>query len=245
MPTRVHINMDLVNAQQARRVLDRLVGYSISPILWEKVRSRLSAGRVQSVALRLIVEREREIDAFIPVEYWTIHAEFKPEGSKTTFVANLVKVDDKDFELPNEAATRPFLIDMETAAYSITKVKRGERKRKPAAPFTTSTLQQEASRKLGFTAKRTMALAQALYEGQDVGNGGATGLITYMRTDSTNVSAGAQQEARDYVMQKYGADFLPPEAPQYKTRTIGAQEAHEAIRPTSVMREPAERQRPA
>ena len=218
--------------------LDRLVGYSISPILWEKVRSRLSAGRVQSVALRLIVEREREIDAFNPVEYWTIHGEFKPEGSKTTFLANLVKVDDKDFELPDEASTRPFLIDMETAAYSITKVKRGERKRKPAAPFTTSTLQQEASRKLGYTAKRTMALAQALYEGQDVGNGGATGLITYMRTDSTNVSAGAQQEARDYVMQKYGADFLPPEAPQYKTRTIGAQEAHEAIRPTSVMREP-------
>jgi DNA topoisomerase-1 len=232
------INMDLVNAQQARRVLDRLVGYSISPILWEKVRSRLSAGRVQSVALRLIVEREREIDAFNAVEYWTIHAEFKPEGTKSTFIAKLVKADDKDLELPNEAATKPFLIDMETAAYIITKVKRGERKRKPAAPFTTSTLQQEASRKLGYTAKRTMALAQALYEGQDVGNGGATGLITYMRTDSTNVSAGAQQEARDYVMQKYGADFLPSEAPQYKTRTIGAQEAHEAIRPTSVLREP-------
>ena len=141
-----------------------------------------------------------------------------------------------------KAATKPILIDMEKATYVITKVKRGERRRKPAAPFTTSTLQQEASRKLGFTAKRTMALAQGLYEGQDVGNGGATGLITYMRTDSTNVSAGAQKEARDYVMQKYGADFLPAEAPQYKTRTIGAQEAHEAIRPTSVMREPQSRQ---
>jgi DNA topoisomerase-1 len=232
------INMDLVNAQQARRVLDRLVGYSISPILWEKVRSRLSAGRVQSVALRLVVEREREIDAFVPVEYWTIHGEFKPQGLKSTFTARLVKIDDKDFELPDEATTRPILIDMEKAAYVIRSVKRGERRRKPSAPFTTSTLQQEASRKLGYTAKRTMALAQALYEGQDVGNGGATGLITYMRTDSTNVSPVAQQEARDYVTQKYGADFLPSEAPLYKTGTVGAQEAHEAIRPTSVMREP-------
>ena len=129
-------------------------------------------------------------------------------------------------------------MDMETAAYSVTKVKRSERRRKPSAPFTTSTLQQEASRKLGFTAKRTMALAQGLYEGQDVGNGGATGLITYMRTDSMNVSEIAQKEARDFVTGKYGADFLPPEPPQYKTKTIGAQEAHEAIRPTSVMREP-------
>ncbi len=232
------INMDLVNAQQARRVLDRLVGYSISPILWEKVRSRLSAGRVQSVALRLIVEREGEIEAFVPVEYWTIHAELKPDGLKSTFTAKLIKVDEKDVDLPDEAATRPVLIDMEKAAYVIRSVKRGERRRRPSAPFTTSSLQQEASRKLGFTAKRTMALAQALYEGQDVGNGGATGLITYMRTDSTNVSPVAQKEARDYVMKKYGADFLPAEAPQYKTRTVGAQEAHEAIRPTSVMREP-------
>ncbi len=232
------INMDLVNAQQARRVLDRLVGYSISPILWEKVRSRLSAGRVQSVALRLIVEREREIDAFIPVEYWTIHAEFRPEGIKQTFTAKLVKIDEKDVDLPDQSAAEPILVDMEKASYVIRSVKRGERKRKPAAPFTTSTLQQEASRKLGYTAKRTMALAQALYEGQDVGNGGATGLITYMRTDSTNVSQGAQQEAREYVLSKYGADFLPPEPPEYKTRTVGAQEAHEAIRPTSVMREP-------
>ncbi len=144
------INMDLVNAQQARRVLDRLVGYSISPILWEKVRSRLSAGRVQSVALRLVVEREREIEAFNPVEYWTIHAEFRPQGLKSTFLAKLFKIDEKDFELPNEAASKPILVDMQAAAYAISKVRRGERRRKPAAPFTTSTLQQEASRKLGF-----------------------------------------------------------------------------------------------
>ena len=233
-----HINMDLVDAQQARRILDRLVGYSISPILWEKVRGRLSAGRVQSVALRLIVEREREIEAFVPVEYWSIHGEFKPEGLKSTFTAKLAKVDEKDPELSNEAMVKPILVDMETAAYSITRVKRGERRRRPAAPFTTSTLQQEASRKLGFTAKRTMALAQGLYEGQDVGNGGTTGLITYMRTDSTNVSGIAQGDARQYIQGKYGADFLPSEPPQYKTRSANAQEAHEAIRPTSVMREP-------
>ncbi|HMX20163.1 MAG TPA: type I DNA topoisomerase [Anaerolineales bacterium] len=232
------INMDLVNAQQARRVLDRLVGYSISPILWEKVRGRLSAGRVQSVALRLIVDREREIDEFKPVEYWSIHAELKHGSAKTSFLSKLVRIDDKEPELPNEETVRPILVDMETAAYAVTKVKRGERRRKPAGPFTTSTLQQEASRKLGFTAKRTMGLAQGLYEGQDVGEGGTTGLITYMRTDSMNVSALAQNEAREYVSGKYGSDYLPAEAPMYKTKSAGAQEAHEAIRPTSVMRDP-------
>src|SRR5688572_15011425 len=232
------INRDLVDAQQARRVLDRLVGYSISPILWEKVRGRLSAGRVQSVALRLIVEREREIEAFVPVEYWSIHAELRPEGINSTFLAKLAKIDEKEPELPNEETVKPILVDMETAVYTVTKVKRGERRRRPSAPFTTSTLQQEASRKLGFTAKRTMALAQGLYEGQDVGSGGTTGLITYMRTDSTNVSIGAQNEARQYIKSKYGADFLPPEAPLYKTRSANAQEAHEAIRPTSVERDP-------
>jgi DNA topoisomerase-1 len=232
------INMDLVNAQQARRVLDRLVGYSISPILWEKVRGRLSAGRVQSVALRLIVEREREIEDFKPVEYWSIHAELKHGSLKSSFLAKLARIDDKEPELPNEETVKPILVDMETAAYSVTKVKRGERRRKPSGPFTTSTLQQEASRKLGFTAKRTMALAQGLYEGQDVGEGGTTGLITYMRTDSMNVSAIAQAEAREYVSGKYGADYLPAESPVYKTKSAGAQEAHEAIRPTSVMRDP-------
>lgn len=232
------INMDLVNAQQARRVLDRLVGYSISPILWEKVRGRLSAGRVQSVALRLIVEREREIDDFKPVEYWSIHGEFKHGNAKSSFLAKLARIDDKDPELNNEDTVKPILIDMETASYSVTKVKRGERRRKPSAPFTTSTLQQEASRKLGFTAKRTMGLAQGLYEGQDVGEGGTTGLITYMRTDSMNVSTIAQNEAREYVSGKYGNDYLPSESPIYKTKSANAQEAHEAIRPTSAMRDP-------
>ncbi len=233
-----NINMDLVDAQQARRILDRLVGYSISPILWEKVRGRLSAGRVQSVALRLIVDREREIENFVAVEYWSIHAELKPQGLKSTFLAKLAKIDEKEPELPNEETVKPILVDMETAAYTITKVKRGERRRKPSAPFTTSTLQQDASRKLGFTAKRTMALAQGLYEGQDIGNGGTTGLITYMRTDSTNVSGLAQKEAREYISGKYGDEYMPADSPQYKTRSANAQEAHEAIRPTSVMREP-------
>ncbi len=232
------IDMNLVNAQQARRILDRLVGYQISPLLWEKVRNRLSAGRVQSVALRLIVEREREIQAFVPEEYWTIAAEFLPQGLRSTFIARLVRVDGGEPNLPNEEAVRPLLVDMESATYIIERIKRGERRRKPAAPFITSTLQQEASRRLGFTAKRTMALAQALYEGVDVGEGGSTGLITYMRTDSTNVSELAQAEARRYIAARFGSDFLPPEPPRYKTRAVSAQEAHEAIRPTSVFREP-------
>jgi DNA topoisomerase-1 len=232
------INMDLVNAQQARRVLDRLVGYSISPILWEKVRSRLSAGRVQSVALRLIVEREREIDAFVPVEYWSIGAELRPEGEKQTFLTKLAKIDDKDPELGSEEVVKPILLEMEKADYLVTRVKRGERRRKPSAPFITSTLQQEASRKLGFTAKRTMGLAQGLYEGQDVGEGGTTGLITYMRTDSINIAEVARNEARAYITQRYGNDFLPAAPPEYKTRAVSAQEAHEAIRPTSVLRDP-------
>ncbi len=232
------IDMNLVNAQQARRILDRLVGYQISPILWEKVRNRLSAGRVQSVALRLIVEREREIQAFVPEEYWTIAAEFLPQGLKSTFMARLVRVDGEEPKLPNEEAVRPLLLDMEGATYVIEQIKRGERRRRPSAPFITSTLQQEASRRLGFTAKRTMALAQALYEGVDVGEGGSTGLITYMRTDSTNVSELAQSEARRYIAARFGNDFLPAEPPHYKTRAVSAQEAHEAIRPTSVFREP-------
>ncbi|MCX6080041.1 MAG: type I DNA topoisomerase [Chloroflexi bacterium] len=234
------IDMNLVNAQQARRVLDRLVGYSISPILWEKVRGRLSAGRVQSVALRIIVEREAEINEFIAQEYWTIAAEFKPQGAKakSAFIAKLARIDDKDFELDIEEDVLPILADLEKISYSVSKVKRGERRRKPAAPFITSTLQQEASRRLGFTAKRTMALAQGLYEGIDVGDGGATGLITYMRTDSTNISDIARDEARQYITGRYGNDYLPAQAPEYKTRAVGAQEAHEAIRPTSVLRDP-------
>lgn len=232
------INMDLVDAQQARRILDRLVGYQISPLLWEKVRGRLSAGRVQSVALRLVVEREREIDAFVPEEYWSIEAEFLPEGSQDTFIAKLVRVDGEDPVLGNEADVQPVLVDMETAGYTVTNIKRGQRRRNPSPPYTTSTLQQEASHRLGFSPKRSMALAQQLYEGVDLEDGGTIGLITYMRTDSTNVSPLAQKEAREFVTKRYGKKFLPEEAKQYRTKSRLAQEAHEAIRPTSVMRQP-------
>jgi len=232
------INMDLVDAQQARRVLDRLVGYSISPLLWQKVRGRLSAGRVQSVALRLIVEREREILAFVPQEYWTIAAEFLPEGGKTTYQAKLVRIDDQEPVLGTEEEVKPILVDMESAGYLISRIKRGERRRKPSAPFITSTLQQEASRRLGYTARRTMALAQQLYEGLDVGEGGNTGLITDRRTDAINSSELAMQEVRQYIAQRFGNDFLPAVPTQHKTRAVGAQEAHEAIRPTSALRDP-------
>ncbi len=235
-----HVNLDLVNAQQARRILDRLVGYSLSPLLWEKVRSRLSAGRVQSVALRLIVEREREIDAFIPQEYWSVLADFIQEGGKQVYTAKLMRIDNEDQngKLTSKLIVDPMLEDIRQAVYQISKIKRGERKRKPSAPFITSTLQQEASRKLGYTARRTMVLAQQLYEGVDVGDGGSTGLITYMRTDSTQIATQAQQEARKFIAERHGHDFLPAHPPQYKTRAAGAQEAHEAIRPTSVFREP-------
>jgi len=232
------INMDLVNAQQARRILDRLVGYNLTPMLWRKVRGRLSAGRVQSVAVRLIVEREREIEAFIPEEYWSIEAEFKPKDREDTFIAKLVRVDDEDPILGNEEQVQPILHDMEKTDYIISKVKRGQRQRKPSPPFTTSTLQQEASRRLGYTARRTMRIAQQLYEGFDLGESGAVGLITYMRTDSTNVSELAQSEARQYIQDHFGEKFLPKEPTQYKTKSRGAQEAHEAIRPTSVLRTP-------
>lgn len=238
------LDMDLVNAQQGRRILDRLVGYSISPLLWKKVRGRLSAGRVQSVALRLIVEREREIDNFVPVEYWTIGAEFFPLNEagkiieKDKFIANLVRVDGEKPTLSTEDDVKPLLVDMEKAKYSVSKAKKGTRKRKPSAPFITSTMQQAASRRLGFTARRTMRVAQQLYEGVDVGNGGQTGLITYMRTDSTNVSPVAQGEARNFILDKYGEDYVPESPPKYRTKARGAQEAHEAIRPTSVGRTP-------
>ncbi len=170
------INMALVDAQQARRVLDRLVGYNLSPLLWRKVRGRLSAGRVQSVALRLIVEREREIQAFVSEEYWTIAAEFLPAGNRDLFTANLIKIDGEDLALKSAGDVNPVLADMQVAAYAITKIKQGERRRNPSAPYITSTLQQEASRRLGYTAKRTMALAQQLYEGIDVGEGRHAGV---------------------------------------------------------------------
>jgi DNA topoisomerase-1 len=232
------INMDLVNAQQGRRILDRLVGYSISPLLWRKVRSRLSAGRVQSVALRLVVERDREIENFIPEEYWSIEAELTPDDAQNLFIANLVRIDDVKPILGCENDITPILVDMETAQYVVSKVKIGERKQKPGAPFTTSTLQQSASRRLRFTARKTMRIAQQLYEGVDVSGRGQTGLITYMRTDSTNVSEIAQNEAREYISSLLGTDFIPSKPPKYKSKSKGAEEAHEAIRPTSVMRTP-------
>ena len=232
------IDMDLVDAQQARRILDRLVGYGISPILWKKVRSRLSAGRVQSVALRLIVEREREIDAFVPDEYWSIDADFLPEGGKTSYRAKLSKINGEDPELGSEEVVNKILDDMRPAVYTVESIKHGKRRRNSSAPFITSTLQQDASRKLGFTARKTMAVAQQLYEGMELDGQGITGLITYMRTDSTNISDVALQEVRNYITDKYGTDYLPEEPPKYKTRTQSAQEAHEAIRPTSVMRKP-------
>ena len=228
------IDMDLVNAQQGRRILDRLVGYGISPILWAKVRGRLSAGRVQSVALRMIVEREREIDAFEPVEYWSIGAELKPDGVKKTFLAKLAQIDKKKPTLSSEEIVKPILADMQKAAYSISKIKRSTRRRKPPTPFITSTLQQDASRRLGFTAKRTMAVAQQLYEGID-----GEGLITYMRTDSTNIAKSAVAEARSFISKEFGEEYLPSTAPKHKTRAKGAQEAHEAIRPTSANRTPS------
>ena len=232
------IDMKLVDAQQARRILDRLVGYSLSPILWRKVRNRLSAGRVQSVALRIIVEREREIDDFDPVEFWSIGAELQPEGSEKTYLVKLNRIDGEKFELNNEEEVLPIISDLEGSAYSISKIKRGTRNRKPKAPYTTSTLQQEASRRLNFTARKTMSVAQQLYEGVDMGDGEPVGLITYMRTDSTNISKVAQEEARDYIKNIHGEPFLPEEPPNYKTRAKGAQEAHEAVRPTSVLRTP-------
>ncbi len=232
------IDEHLVDAQQARRILDRLVGYNLTPLLWEKVRSRLSAGRVQSVTLRLIVEREREIEAFVPEEFWTVDGEFKSENHKTTFTARLARVDDQEPQLPTRGVIDGMLKDMEAAAYSVSKIKRGTRKRKPFAPFTTSTLQQQASRQLGFTAKRTMRIAQQLYEGIDIGEGETTGLITYMRTDSTNISPLAIEEVRKYIKDVHGAQFLPETENKHQTKAVNAQEAHEAVRPTSVMRVP-------
>jgi DNA topoisomerase-1 len=238
-----NINMQLVNAQQARRILDRLVGYSLSPLLRRKLsRNRLSAGRVQSVAVRLVVEREREIMAFIPVEYWSIEAELGKQVKKRTkkdiFRASLVQVKGEKFECHTGEEALKLKADLEQASYSVLDVRQKEVQRNPSPPFITSTMQQEASRKLGYTARRTMALAQALYEGLPVGGEGPVGLITYMRTDSTNVAESAQAEARAYIAQRYGSDFVPPTPRVYKTKAKGAQEAHEAIRPTSVLREP-------
>lgn len=232
------IDMDLVDAQQARRILDRLVGYNISPILWAKVRGRLSAGRVQSVAVRLVVEREREIQDFIPQEYWIISALFQPEGGKEIYKARLMKINGSDPVLDNEGVTNAHADDMRRAVYTLESIKTSTRKQRPYAPFITSTLQQEASKRLNFLTRKTMAVAQQLYEGINVGNGDETGLITYMRTDSVHLAPQAVTEARDYIKSKYGKEYLPEKQPVYKTRAASAQEAHEAIRPTSVLREP-------
>lgn len=237
------IDANLVNAQQARRILDRLVGYNITELLWDRVRNRLSAGRVQSIAVRLVVEREREIEAFVPEEYWTIDARLqKQHGSNTAnrrpFVARLMKYQGEEVAFHKEDEVRPHLEVLNRSQYMVSDVKHGTRQRKPSAPFTTSTLQQEASRRLGFAARRTMRIAQELYEGIDIPDEGAVGLITYMRTDSTNVSEQAQNEVRAYVHKRFGKEYVPHTAPKYKTKTKGAQEAHEAIRPTSVIREP-------
>jgi DNA topoisomerase I len=236
------IDMSLVNAQQARRILDRLVGYNITQILWDKVRNRLSAGRVQSIALRIVVDREREIDAFVPVEYWSIDAELSKRadnGKKNEpFTARLAKIDGKDFALDNEAEVLPHIEILEKSQYTVNDIKKGTRQRKPSPPFTTSTLQQEASRRLGFNARRTMRAAQQLYEGIHLASGETVGLITYMRTDSLNISDPAQKEARAFISKNFSNEHMPKKAPRYKTKAKGAQEAHEAIRPTSVFRVP-------
>ncbi len=236
------LDENLINAQQARRILDRLVGYKVSPLLWKKVRNRTSAGRVQTVALRLIVEREREIEAFVPEEYWTIEAELakaseRGEKERRTFRAKLLRIDGKKADLKTEAEAKELVSRLQQSVYRVQKVKEGTRQRKPSPPFTTSTMQQAASRHLGMTASRTMAVAQSLYEGINLG-GERVGLITYMRTDSLNVSRVAQEEAREFILHNFGKEYLPEKPPHYKTRSKSAQEAHEAIRPTSVKRTP-------
>ncbi len=244
------VDENLVDAQQTRRVLDRLVGYQISPLLWDKVRRGLSAGRVQTVALRLIVEREREINAFNPVEYWTVDAQLLPEKSGQTFTARLIGVEGKPIRvangqdeagkdqflanaLPDKEAVEEAIAELEKATWSVRGVERKERKRNPAAPYTTSKLQQDAAGRLGFNVRRTMGVAQRLYEGIEIGNEGTVGLITYMRTDSTRVSPDAVVEVREYIESKLGKEYLPAKENTYKSKK-DAQDAHEAIRPTHV-----------
>ncbi len=233
------MDMEKVEAQQARRILDRLVGYKISPLLWKKVRPGLSAGRVQSVAVRLICDREDEINAFVKEEYWSLEAELKtPEGR--IFTARFHGKKGKKVTLRSQEEVAALLAELEKAVYIVNNVEVKDRKRNPSPPFITSTLQQEAYRKLGFTTKKTMSLAQQLYEGVEIGRKKeSTGLITYMRTDSTRVSSAAQEEARRLITEKYGADYLPKKPRHFKAKK-GAQEAHEAIRPTSSLREPDE-----
>ena len=239
------IDMQLVNAQQARRILDRLVGYQISPLLWRRVQRGTSAGRVQSVSLRMVVDREREIEAFIPVESWTIDNLLRKAGTEATeknqFSASLhsVKGDRARISIPSEEDARRYESEMADADYKVAEVRKRDVRQRPSAPFTTSTMQQEAGRKLRFTAQRTMAVAQQLYEGLTVGSEGQIGLITYMRTDSTQVASSAIEEVRDYIQGRYGKDHLPAKPRVYTRAAKGAQEAHEAVRPTSIKRDPA------
>lgn len=234
------LNLKMVDAQQARRILDRLVGYQISPLLWRKIRRGLSAGRVQSVAVKIVVDREREIESFKPQEYWTIEAELKKaDGASPSFRATLVGLaTGGKLNIADKKTAEALLDELKSAAYAVLKVGTKNTKRSPAPPFITSTLQQEAWRRYRFAAKKTMVLAQQLYEGLSIGSEGEVGLITYMRTDSTHVAKEALAEARDYISKKYGADYLPERARVFTRRVKGAQEAHEAIRPTRIGRDP-------
>ena len=230
------INLDLVNAQQARRVLDRIVGYKLSPFLWRKVKGGLSAGRVQTAVLRLIVEREREIEAFVSEEYWTIDAKLKAD--RKSFDAKLFgTVDGNAIAISNSDDANKIVAALDDAVYTVSDIKRGTRNRQPAPPFITSTLQQEASRKLNYTGQRTMRIAQQLYEGIDIPGHGATGLITYMRTDSLRISEEARSAAVKYIESKYGKKYLPAKPRYFKSKS-GAQDAHEAIRPTDIFLTP-------
>src|SRR5467141_2374630 len=237
----LELNKDVYDAQQARRVLDRLVGYQISPILWNKVRRGLSAGRVQSVAVRLVVERENEIAAFVPVEYWSIEADLKA-ALPPQFRAKLIRLDGQKIELPSAEVTTPLVSELRERAFTVAEVQKKERRRNAPAPFITSKLQQEAANRLGFSAKKTMTLAQRLYEGVELGDEGQVALITYMRTDSVRLSPDAVTAAREYVAGKFGKEYLPAEPVQFKTKK-SAQDAHEAIRPTTVELEPAQVQK--
>jgi len=234
------IDMNLVNAQQARRILDRLVGYKLSPLLWRKVQRGLSAGRVQSVAVRMVVDREREIQNFIPQEYWIIEVELAPpEEKEASFKARLFALaDGTKLDIGNKDEAERVTADLEKAEYAVKAVVTKQVARQPAPPFITSTLQQEAWQRLHFTAWRTMAIAQQLYEGLPLGKEGSVGLITYMRTDSTHVAASAVSEAREFIGEKYGAKFLPPKPRSFARKAKWAQEAHEAIRPTKIYRQP-------
>ncbi len=225
------IDMNIVNAQQTRRILDRIVGYKLSPFLWKKVRRGLSAGRVQSAAVRMIVDREEEIKSFVPVEYWSVVAKFLAQGSKKAFSAKLATVDGKTAELKTKEETDEILARLDGADFKVSMVRKGKRTKSPAAPFSTSTLLQDASSRLGFQSRRTMSVAQELYEGIDVEGMGAVGLITYMRTDSLRISDEARYAASQFILNNYGSDYLPEKPKVYKSKD-NIQDAHEAIRPT-------------